>query len=120
MRAGDERSEPQGRSVLRQCKKWREEPEALRAILLDTPVTETFKWRLPCYAFQDGNVATVWGFRERRVRKMRMRQNMQPLAAWSNAVTVHPTQSGIHPPPGVAAQAARFRTGQTKHSGGIE
>ncbi|WP_026987452.1 YdeI/OmpD-associated family protein [Fodinicurvata fenggangensis] len=44
--------------------KWREELKALRTILLDCPVSEEFKWRSPCYTFQDGNVATVWGLKE--------------------------------------------------------
>lgn len=42
---------------------WREELEALRAILLACPVTETFKWRAPCYTYRDGNVAILWGFK---------------------------------------------------------
>lgn len=46
------------------AKKWREELAALRTILLGCPVTEGFKWRSPCYTFQGGNVATVWGFKE--------------------------------------------------------
>lgn len=49
------------------AKKWREELAALRAILLDCPVTEEFKWRSPCYTFQGGNVATVWGLKENAV-----------------------------------------------------
>ncbi len=43
----------------------RGELQALRKILLDCPVTEEFKWRSPCYTFQDGNVATLWGFKDR-------------------------------------------------------
>ena len=43
---------------------WRDELAALRAILLDCPVTEEFKWRSPCYTHQGANVAIVWGFRD--------------------------------------------------------
>lgn len=47
-----------------QAKTWRQELEALRAILLECPLSEDFKWRSPCYTFQGGNVATLWGFKE--------------------------------------------------------
>ena len=43
---------------------WKPELQALRAILLDCALTETFKWRSPCYTAEQGNVATVWGFVE--------------------------------------------------------
>jgi uncharacterized protein YdeI (YjbR/CyaY-like superfamily) len=43
---------------------WREELAALRAILLDSPLTEQFKWRSPCYTWRGGNVATIWGFKD--------------------------------------------------------
>ena len=46
------------------AKAWREELQALRAILLDCPVSEDFKWHSPCYTFQGGNVATVWGLKD--------------------------------------------------------
>ena len=42
---------------------WREELAALRAILLDSALTEDFKWRSPVYTFQGGNVAILWGFK---------------------------------------------------------
>ena len=43
---------------------WREELQALRAILLACPVTEDFKWRSPVYTAHGGNIATVWGLKE--------------------------------------------------------
>ncbi|WP_193368885.1 YdeI/OmpD-associated family protein [Pelagibius marinus] len=55
---------PKVEAFFTKAKKWREELEALRAILLDCPVTEEFKWRSPCYTFQQGNVATIWGLKE--------------------------------------------------------
>lgn len=44
--------------------RWQAELRALRAILLDTPLEEAFKWRGPVYCASGGNVAVVWGFKE--------------------------------------------------------
>ena len=55
---------PRAEAFFANARKWRQELEALRAILLACPVAETFKWRSPCYTAHGGNVATVWGFRE--------------------------------------------------------
>jgi len=44
---------------------WQPELEAVRAFLLSTPLTETFKWRGPCYTWDGGNVALYWGFKDR-------------------------------------------------------
>lgn len=46
------------------ARSWREELGAMRAILLDTPLTEEFKWRSPCYTFQGTNVAMVFGLKD--------------------------------------------------------
>lgn len=43
--------------------KWRAELEALRALLLDTELTEDLKWGKPCYALDGGNVALLHGFK---------------------------------------------------------
>jgi uncharacterized protein YdeI (YjbR/CyaY-like superfamily) len=45
-------------------KKWREESEKLREIVLGCPVTEELKWGKPCYTFQDSNVVIIQGFKE--------------------------------------------------------
>ncbi len=45
-------------------KNWQGELVALRAILLDSGLTEEFKWRSPVYTFDGGNVAIVWGFKD--------------------------------------------------------
>lgn len=42
---------------------WQDEMAALRRILLDSPVTEAFKWRAPVYTAHGGNVAILWGFK---------------------------------------------------------
>ena len=44
---------------------WREELLALRAILLGAGLTETFKWSSPVYTADGGNVAIIWGFKDR-------------------------------------------------------
>ena len=44
--------------------KWREELNKLRAILLDSELTEEFKWYQPCYTSQGKNVAILHGLKE--------------------------------------------------------
>jgi uncharacterized protein YdeI (YjbR/CyaY-like superfamily) len=51
-------------AYLRDAGRWRQELTRLRSILLDTELTETLKWRRPCYTFQDGNVAMLGGLKE--------------------------------------------------------
>jgi len=46
------------------AKKWREELKRLRAILLDSELTEEFKWRQPCYTFRGKNVVVISGMKE--------------------------------------------------------
>jgi uncharacterized protein YdeI (YjbR/CyaY-like superfamily) len=41
------------------AKKWREEMKKLRTILLDSELTEEFKWGGPCYTFQGKNVIII-------------------------------------------------------------
>lgn len=45
--------------------RWRAGLLDLRALLLETPLAESFKWRGPCYDWQDGNVAMPWRMKER-------------------------------------------------------
>jgi uncharacterized protein YdeI (YjbR/CyaY-like superfamily) len=49
---------------LRKAKKWREESEKLRMILLDCPLAEELKWGEPCYTFQGKNIVLIGGFKE--------------------------------------------------------
>ncbi|WP_102223818.1 YdeI/OmpD-associated family protein [Acidimangrovimonas sediminis] len=44
---------------------WKAELAALRRILCDCPLHETFKWRGPCYVAHGGNVATLWRMKDR-------------------------------------------------------
>ena len=46
------------------AKKWQEEYEKLRTIVLDCGLTEELKWGVPCYTFQDSNVVLIHGFKE--------------------------------------------------------
>ena len=57
-------TKPKVDAYFSKAEKWREELEALRAILLDCPVAEEFKWRSPCYTFQKSNVVAIWGLKE--------------------------------------------------------
>ena len=45
-------------------KKWREELEKLRTIILDCGLTEELKWGKPCYTFQNSNIVILQGFKE--------------------------------------------------------
>src|SRR5690554_4490559 len=45
-------------------KKWKNEFEILRRIVLDCELTEEFKWMHPCYTFQNKNIVLIHGFKE--------------------------------------------------------
>lgn len=55
---------PKVDGVLRQERKWHEEFEALRTIILHFPLTEELKWFRPCYTLQNKNVVLIHGFKE--------------------------------------------------------
>ncbi|HWZ13891.1 MAG TPA: YdeI family protein [Mucilaginibacter sp.] len=46
------------------AKKWQEELEQLRTIVLDCGLTEELKWGCPCYTFQDANIVLIHVFKE--------------------------------------------------------
>ena len=46
------------------AKKWQEEFEQLRMIILDCGLTEELKWGQPCYTFQKSNIVLIHGFKE--------------------------------------------------------
>lgn len=48
----------------RKAKRWKEEFEKLREIVLDCGLTEEFKWMHPCYTFDDKNIVLIHGFKE--------------------------------------------------------
>src|SRR3954463_7720601 len=46
------------------AKKWQEEFEKLRTIILDCGLTEELKWGCPCYTFEKRNIVLIHGFKE--------------------------------------------------------
>jgi uncharacterized protein YdeI (YjbR/CyaY-like superfamily) len=58
------RMNPKVDAYLSKAKKWREEFEKLRMIVLDCGLTEELKWGKPCYTFQKSNVVIIQGFKE--------------------------------------------------------
>jgi uncharacterized protein YdeI (YjbR/CyaY-like superfamily) len=55
---------PKVDAFLRKAKKWREESEKLRMILLECPLTEELKWGEPCYTVQGRNIVLIGAFKE--------------------------------------------------------
>jgi uncharacterized protein YdeI (YjbR/CyaY-like superfamily) len=49
---------------LSRAKKWQEEMEKLRMILLHCQLTEELKWGKPCYTFQKSNIIIIIGLKE--------------------------------------------------------
>lgn len=58
------RMNPKVDAFLSRAKKWREEFETLRKIILDCQLTEEFKWGVPCYTFENSNIVLIHGFKE--------------------------------------------------------
>ena len=46
------------------AKRWQEELEKLRAVVLACKLTEELKWGVPCYTFQKSNVVLIHAFKE--------------------------------------------------------
>src|SRR5437660_10778310 len=55
---------PKVDEYLRKAKKWQEEFEKLRTIVLDCGLTEELKWGCPCYTFEKRNIVLIHGFKE--------------------------------------------------------
>jgi uncharacterized protein YdeI (YjbR/CyaY-like superfamily) len=55
---------PKVDGYLRKAKKWQEEFETLRMIVLDCGLTEELKWGKPCYTLQKSNIVVIQGFKE--------------------------------------------------------
>jgi len=58
------RMSPKVEAYLSKAKKWQEEFEKLRMIILDCGLTEELKWGVPCYTFEKRNVVLIHGFKE--------------------------------------------------------
>jgi uncharacterized protein YdeI (YjbR/CyaY-like superfamily) len=55
---------PKVDGYLRKNKKWQEELQKLRRIILDCHLTEEVKWRVPCYTIDNRNVVILGAFKE--------------------------------------------------------
>jgi len=58
------KANPKVDAFIANAKSWKEELKKLRAILLDSELTEDFKWHEPCYTFQGKNVIVINGLKE--------------------------------------------------------
>jgi len=58
------RMNPKVDAYLSKAKKWQEELEKLRMIILDCQLTEELKWGVPCYTFQKSNIVLIHVFKE--------------------------------------------------------
>lgn len=45
-------------------KKWKKEYVYLRRIILETGLSEEFKWGKPCYTYKDNNIVLIHGFKD--------------------------------------------------------
>lgn len=57
-------SNPKVDFLFRKAKKWEEELEKLRKIVLDCGLTEELKWGVPCYTFEGSNIVLIHTFKE--------------------------------------------------------
>jgi len=46
------------------AKKWGDEYELLRMLMLGCGLTETLKWGVPCYMFEKSNIVLIHGFKD--------------------------------------------------------
>lgn len=58
------RKNPEIGAFLNKAKKWQEEMEKLRMLLLDCGLKEELKWGKPCYTYQKSNIVIIQGFKE--------------------------------------------------------
>ena len=59
-----DRTNPEVDEFIQKSKKWQEEFEQLRTILLDCQLSEALKWGKPCYTFDQSNIVIIQGFKE--------------------------------------------------------
>jgi uncharacterized protein YdeI (YjbR/CyaY-like superfamily) len=58
------RMNPKVDGLLKKAKKWQEEFETLREIVLHSPLTEEVKWGQACYTSEGRNIVLIHGFKE--------------------------------------------------------
>ncbi|MCM4156310.1 YdeI/OmpD-associated family protein [Gramella sp. AN32] len=51
-------------SFFEESKKWKKEYAYLRRLILDTGLSEEFKWGKPCYTFKSNNIVLIHGFKD--------------------------------------------------------
>ena len=54
---------PQVELFLKESSQWQDEMIVLREIVLDTKLTEEFKWSKPCYTYENRNIAIIQPFK---------------------------------------------------------
>jgi uncharacterized protein YdeI (YjbR/CyaY-like superfamily) len=59
-----ENMNPDVDAYLSKVKYWNEEATVLRSLLIECGLTEAFKWRAPCYMFQDSNIVILHLFKD--------------------------------------------------------
>lgn len=55
---------PKVDKFLSEVENWKTELEKLRSIILETGLTEDFKWKHPCYTYKNANIVLIHGFKE--------------------------------------------------------
>jgi uncharacterized protein YdeI (YjbR/CyaY-like superfamily) len=55
---------PKVEKYFEEATQWPAELQRLRTILRDTPLTEDFKWRAPCYTYEGGNVLILGEYKD--------------------------------------------------------
>jgi uncharacterized protein YdeI (YjbR/CyaY-like superfamily) len=55
---------PQVDGFVRKNKQWQGELQKLRGIILDSPLTEEVKWRVPCYTLEGRNIVFLGAFKD--------------------------------------------------------
>jgi len=60
----ESRLNPKVNEFISKSKKWKNEYEKLRNIVLECELTEEFKWMHPCYTFENKNIVLIHGFKE--------------------------------------------------------
>jgi uncharacterized protein YdeI (YjbR/CyaY-like superfamily) len=56
--------DPKVDRFISKARKWQEEFEKLRMIILDCPLAEEMKWGQPCYTYQKKNIVLMHGFKD--------------------------------------------------------
>ena len=55
---------PKATFYFSKAKKWKQELEKLRTIVLDCGLREELKWGVPCYALNESNIVLIHAFKD--------------------------------------------------------